>query len=255
MTWAEKRKDIKWYWWDYAISNKGRVKSFKRYWGWKLLKIQYWKTRWYPVVSLSKHNYWKKHIVSRLVAIHFIKNEENKPQVNHIDGDKTNNTVDNLEWVTNSENQIHAYKNWLKSPSFWDANPKSKNIIQYDKNGNFVKERWAIITASKELNIPSSDICMCCKKTKCKSAGWFIWRYKWDDEGVENLAKWLWQKWANNWNSKKVVQKDLDWKMIKVRDYIGKAAKVLWISASAIWSCCKWRYKTSWGFKRDYFKK
>jgi hypothetical protein len=66
----------------------------------------------YPVVTLCNKTQ-KMFSVHRLVAIAFIPNPENKPSVNHIDGDKANNSVNNLEWVTASENTKHAYANNL----------------------------------------------------------------------------------------------------------------------------------------------
>lgn len=64
----------------------------------------------YLTVNLSKKSKKKTFRVARLVAIHFIKNPDNKPQVNHKDGDKKNNFYKNLEWVTSSENNLHAFQ-------------------------------------------------------------------------------------------------------------------------------------------------
>lgn len=67
----------------------------------------------YRIVRLCNNKVQKNYTIHRLVAENFIFNPENKPQVNHIDCNKQNNCVDNLEWVTNKENRIHAIKNGL----------------------------------------------------------------------------------------------------------------------------------------------
>lgn len=68
----------------------------------------------YSCVGLMKDGKQKSVSIHRLVAENFISNQYDKPQVNHIDGNKENNNVDNLEWVTNKENIIHSYKSGLR---------------------------------------------------------------------------------------------------------------------------------------------
>lgn len=67
----------------------------------------------YLFITLTDKNNRKNHYLHRLVANSFIENEENKPQVNHLNGNKTDNTIENLEWATNAENSRHAYNNGL----------------------------------------------------------------------------------------------------------------------------------------------
>lgn len=94
---------------NYAVSNYGNVKNIRTG---KILKPINTPTG-YLTVTLSKNN--KKHTfrIHRLVAIYFIDNPENKEQVNHIDGNKHNNAVCNLEWCTHTENINHAFDNSL----------------------------------------------------------------------------------------------------------------------------------------------
>jgi len=96
------------------VSNKGRVCSMKKEQP-VILKAR--KNRGgYLYLNLCCKN--KKHytaIIHRLVALAFIPNTESKPQINHLDGDKTNNSVNNLEWCTQSENILHSYATGLNS--------------------------------------------------------------------------------------------------------------------------------------------
>lgn len=110
----EEWRDIIGYEGLYQVSNLGRVKrldgidSRGRLWKGRILKSM--STIWgYLWVPLCKDGVRKQHRIHRLVAEHFIPNVENKSQVNHIDGNKKNNTVENLEWTTHSENTKHAY--------------------------------------------------------------------------------------------------------------------------------------------------
>ena len=163
-------KDIKDYEGIYQVSNFGRIKNKT-----KILSPQISNCGYLRIILKNKH-----YSVHRLVAETFIPNFKNKPQVNHIDGNKTNNSVTNLEWVTDSENQIHNYKNLQFKPSMLNKKGKnhvaSKNIYQFDKNNNFIKEWTSIVEASKTLNICACNITQCAKGDR-KTAGGFIWKY------------------------------------------------------------------------------
>ena len=106
----------------YEVSNHGRVYS---HYNNMILKQNTFSE--YCHVVLYKNKKWYESSVHRLVAKSFIPNSNNLPQVNHIDGDKTNNNVENLEWVTPSENGKHAYKLGLSKPI------KGEDHYLYDK--------------------------------------------------------------------------------------------------------------------------
>lgn len=108
-------KDIEGYGGMYQVSNHARIRSFKRHNedGTPVILKPWQKRKGYFCIGLSKNSKSRRFRRSRLVAKAFVPNPENKPQVNHIDGDKTNDLPYNLEWVTESENRQHAWDEGL----------------------------------------------------------------------------------------------------------------------------------------------
>ncbi len=132
----------------------------------------------YKKVMLYDGNRKKNAFVHRLVAINFIPNPHNKPQINHIDCDKTNNTVSNLEWCTNSENTQHAYDKGLmvgawKGKSGFEHN-KSIAVISINSEGT-EKLHGSIEEAAKYIGGDQSFISKACRG-KVKSAYGFKWK-------------------------------------------------------------------------------
>lgn len=136
---SEVWKDIKGYEGVYQVSNYGNLRSLTRTIDDKNGKIKIIKgkslkasTTSYGYKSVVFRNGLNKENlrVHRLVAQAFIENKDNKPYVNHLDGNKANNRVDNLEWCTNSENMKHAFGTGLKEPS----NPNKNGLTQGSKH-------------------------------------------------------------------------------------------------------------------------
>jgi len=173
-------KDIKGYEGIYQISNLGSVKrlEYKRYnkkakafviYKEHLLKPIINNAKGYKVVSLCKDGIIKIKTIHRLVAETFIPNSSNYKCVNHLDGNKMNNDISNLEWCTYSENIQHAYRIGL--------NKKNKEVNQYNLNGEYLSTYKSTYKASYETGINQSNIYMCCVG-KRKRAGKYIWKFK-----------------------------------------------------------------------------
>jgi hypothetical protein len=119
----------------------------------------------YERVTLCVDNKRKTYSVHRLVMIAFKPNPLNLPQINHKDGNKRNNNVDNLEWCNQEHNQQHAYVTGLNVPKkSWDDN-QSKAIIVHLPNGD--KASYGSIgEASKQLNIKRELISKCTRESR-----------------------------------------------------------------------------------------
>ena len=131
--------------------------------------------RGYLRVKLYKNAKSKTHSIHRLVASAFIPNDQGKDQVNHKDGNKSNNNVSNLEWVTQSENQIHAFENGLNSPEHANKATR-KRVAQKTMDGKLLKTWNSMSDASRATGVPIGNITHCCKG-QINYAGGFKWTY------------------------------------------------------------------------------
>lgn len=131
----------------------------------------------YLRITLYKNDKRKIFSAHKIVALIFLPNPENKPEVNHIDGKKDNNCVDNLEWVTRKENMKHAQEHDLISRRIGEKHPNSKKVLQYDLNGNFIKVWNSTYEIKKNLGINQVNISVCCRGIN-KTASGYIWKYK-----------------------------------------------------------------------------
>lgn len=165
-------KDIPGYEGLYQVSNLGKIKSLYNYKrdGSDILKPKI--KRGYYQIGLRKNNKRKWFAIHRLVAITFIKNNNNYKYINHKDENKLNNNVNNLEWCSASYNNCYGTR--LKRVK----EKVSKKVLQYDLNGNFIKEYNSLTEATKLNNIKSiGNISMCCNG-KYKQVKGYIWKYK-----------------------------------------------------------------------------
>ena len=160
-------KDIKDYEGLYQVSNLGRVKRITTG---RVLKSGK-SNGGYPYVVLSKNNIRSNKTIHRLVAEAFISNHENKPEVNHIDEDKTNNMVSNLEWMTAKENNNHGTRNERSSKT------QSIPIIAINLKSGDVEEVYGTNECARQLGLHHSNI-TAVLKGRLKQTGGYTFKYK-----------------------------------------------------------------------------
>ena len=160
----------------YQVSNCGRLLSLNYHRSGKSKLLKPTKTKkGYLAVGLHKNGKRKMCKVHRLVAETFIPNPDNLPQINHIDENKKNNRVDNLEWCDNKYNTNYGTHNERISKTLTNGK-LSKTVLQFSKSGEFIRE-WPSTMECERNGFDHVAVGDCCRG-KQKSAYGYIWRYK-----------------------------------------------------------------------------
>ena len=162
---------------NYEISNYGNIRNKTR-----LIKAVPNKHGYNVVVLCDSIR--KSVNVHRLVALAFIPNPENKPCIDHIDGNKSNNHADNLRWVTSKENcnnpitksRLHKKIGVYMTGRLGGLHQRAKEIAMYSACGDLIKTFPSIMDAQRETGLFNSNIIKCCKGIK-KTCGGYKWAY------------------------------------------------------------------------------
>jgi hypothetical protein len=160
---------------DYEINYNGVVRRISN----KKVKKSHLRKSGYVAIQLCFDNKRKSFYLHRILAKCFIINPENKKYVNHINGIKSDNSVENLEWCTHSENMLHAFKNNLSKPHSKlkklqqkEAEKKKKKVYHYDNKLNLLNTFNSVKEAEKELDY-KGNIAKYCRTNKITNKGIF----------------------------------------------------------------------------------
>ena len=178
----------------------------------------------YKFVGLIINGKQKRMRVHRMVALTFIDNPDNKPYVNHINGNRSDNNVENLEWVTPSENTQHAVNTGLFKSG------RTRAVIQYNLNGEQMATFESATEAARQTGGSQSKITMCCRRQR-DSANDYQWRYYDDIQDVQKIEK----KFITG---KKVAQCDEEGNILKIYPSFKEAARAVNGTSSAISRVC-----------------
>lgn len=261
-------KDIRGYEGLYMVSNTGRVMSFhctpkatkkSGIHNGRIMKSTLSSSGYWHVQLYKSQNKVKTILVHILVARAFIPNPDNLPEVNHIDGNKANNNVVNLEWVTRSENAQHAIKTGLRKPSPMSGikgakNPNSKEILQYSLDGEYLRTWCGIAEASRVVGCSYCTISACLTGRKRTAKG-YVWRYKTSSNPPLTISiperihpnKRTWKQ-KNKRNMRKIQQLTINGELVKTwLNYI-ELTKSTGYDNGNIYKCINGKAKTAYGY-------
>lgn len=176
---TEKWKDVVGYEGIYKVSDLGRViriKKCKGTQGNNMLTPKKNESGLYVTLRNQGNDVQKK--IHRLVGKAFIFNPENKPQINHKDGNRWNNHRTNLEWNSQSENMIHSHNELeCNFTAYGENHANSMSVSQYNKNNELINVYGSVNEAGRQLKIEFTNIAKCARGER-KFAGGFIWKYE-----------------------------------------------------------------------------
>lgn len=219
---------------NYSISSKGQVRNDIT----GMMMKQGLQQGYYHITLALGGNKIKRMRVHRLVALAFIPNPENKPYVNHIDGNRQNNNIENLEWTTPAENAQHAVKTGLRRKT------TGRPVIQYSLAGEEMITYASATEAARELNLQQSKITECCKRNRM-TTGDFQWRYVDDpNKDVQPIT----DRKAYH-PGRRVAQMDDEDNIIAIYPSFSQAAQAVNGSGSAIANVCNGKNIHHKGFK------
>lgn len=170
-------RDIPWYEWRYQVSNMWRLRSTR----WDKMLCDIPNRYWYYHNILCKDRIRKTVTRHSLVLLTFVWERPDGYEINHKNGVRTDNRLENLEYCTKSENELHKYRVlgtqiWNKGVFWWD-NPQSKPVLQLDKEWKLIKEWWGVREIARKTWYDNSSISKTCRWVR-KTAYGFIWKYK-----------------------------------------------------------------------------